>query len=237
MEETEEKVLVKKTDKARIAMYCIEFSMTIIGIVFLALSLCGKGLAHVPKGSQISSACCAIAFGIIPFLIEKILRYELPIMLHLVYFVYAFFSNVVGSNFGLFRFGVEMFGEMQGIYDKVMHGILGYVLCIVAIYLAIKTKIWGKSISGDILLILAISMGFASLWELFEFTADRIIPGQDMQRGSLIDTMLDILCHTAVTIVFIIQYVIEKLAKINLGIAFMEKNLSTGGSIRKRKTL
>lgn len=228
--------LVKEKDKARLIMYCLEFCFVVAGIVFLVLALLDKGCDRVPKGGQISSACCAIAFGIVPFLAEKLFKYHLPLMLHIIYFIYCLASNIIGSNLGVFRYEVLIFGEMQGVYDKVMHAILGYVLCIVAMYLAIKTKIWGKNKSGDVLIILAISMGFASLWEIFEFSADHIIPGQDMQRGSLVDTMLDMMSHFVLTIVFIVQYLIEKLAKVNLGIGYMERNLATGGKVKKQST-
>ena len=83
-------------------------------------------------------------------------------------------------------------------------------------------------------MLLAISMAYASIWEIYEFAVDHIIPGQSMQRNSLIDTMLDIISHFALTVVFIIQYLIEKCGKINLGIAFMEKNLESGGRVPKK---
>ena len=83
-------------------------------------------------------------------------------------------------------------------------------------------------------MIIAISMAYASLWEMFEFTVDHVIPGQSMQRNSLIDTMLDITCHFALTMVFVVQYLVEKCCKINLGIAFIEKNLQSGGRVPKK---
>lgn len=123
---------------------------------------------------------------------------------------------------------------MIGWYDKVTHAVLGYILCVIAVYLGQKAKVWGKTKSGDVLLIIAISMAYASLWEMFEFTVDHVIPGQSMQRNSLIDTMLDITCHFALTMVFVVQYLVEKCCKINLGIAFIEKNLQSGGRVPKK---
>lgn len=222
-----------KCDKSRLAVYILELTFAVFGIVFLALSLTGNGFEIVPKGSQITSAITAIMMAFAMIAVEKIFKYHFPIMLHIVYITYCFAANIIGANFGVFRYEVNMMGEMLGWYDKIMHAILGYVLCIVAIFLSQKAKLWGKSRGGDVLLILAISMAFSSLWEMFEFACDHLLPNQDMQRGSLIDTMLDIVFHFALTLVFIIQYLIEKCAKVNLGIAFMEKNLAAGGKISK----
>lgn len=230
----QKKILDRKIEKPRLVLYLLEASLAIVGIVMLVLSLLKIGFEHVPMGSRISSAIVAICLAFVPMIIEKLFRYRFPIMLHIIYVAYVYASVVVGSCFGVFRMDIMMMGEMLGWYDKVTHAILGYILCVVAIYLAQIAKIWGKSIFGDILIIIAISMAYASIWEMYEFAVDQIIPGQSMQRNSLIDTMLDIISHFALTVVFIIQYVIEKCGKVNLGIAFMERNLQTGGRVAKK---
>lgn len=224
----------RKIEKSRLVMYCLESTFAIFGVVLLALAFAEIGFEIVPKSTRISSALTAIMFAFVFMLAEIIFRYRLPLMLHIIYFVYIFASVIVGSSFGVFRMDVPMMGEMLGWYDKITHAVLGYVLCVIAIYLSQKAKLWGKTKSGDVLLILAISMAFASLWEIFEFSVDHILPGQTMQRNSLIDTMLDMIFHFALTIVFIIQYLIEKCGKINLGIAFIEKNLQSGGRVPKK---
>lgn len=224
----------RKSDKSRVIIYCVESTFAIFGIIFLILALCNVGFENLPKGSRISSAFVAMLFGFLPLIVEKIFRYHFPMMLHIIYYFYVLASVIVGSCLGVFRIDVPIMGEMIGWYDKVTHAVLGYVLCIVAIYLSQRAKLWGKSKFGDILLVVAISMAYASLWEIFEFTVDHTIPGQSMQRNSLIDTMLDMTVHFALTIVFVIQYLIEKCAKVNLGIAFMEKNLETGGKLPKK---
>lgn len=223
-----------KIDKQMLIMYCLESTLAIFGIVMLSLALCKIGFENLPMGSRISGSVMAIVLAFAPILVEKIFRYRFPLMLHIIYFVYIFASVVVGSCFGVFRMDVPIMGEMIGWFDKITHAVLGYILCVVAIFMSQKVKLWGKTKSGDVLLIIAISMAFASLWEIFEFSVDHIIPGQSMQRNSLIDTMLDMIAHFALTIVFVVQYLIEKCAHINLGIAFMEQNLATGGKIAKK---
>ena len=229
--------LDRKIEKSRLVLYLLESSLAVFGIVMLVLALLKIGFENLPMGSRISSALVAICLAFVPMLIEKIFRYRFPIMLHIIYVTYVFASVIVGSCFGVFRIDVLMMGEMLGWYDKITHAVLGYILCIVAIYLGQIAKIWGKSIFGDILILLAISMAYASIWEIYEFAVDHIIPGQSMQRNSLIDTMLDIISHFALTVVFIVQYVIEKCCKVNLGIAFMERNLSTGGRVAKKNQM
>ncbi len=230
----QKKFVERKLEKSRIIIYCLEGSIAIIGIVMFVLALLKIGFANIPMGSRISSALMAILLAFLPMILEKVFRYRFPLMLHIIYVSYIFASTVVGSCFGVFRMDIPIMGEMLGWYDKLAHAVLGYILCVVAIYLSQKAKVWGKSIFGDILLIVAISMAYASIWEMFEFAVDHIIPGQSMQRNSLIDTMLDIIAHFATTMLFVIQYVIEKCAKVNLGIAFIEKNLQSGGRVAKK---
>lgn len=223
----------KSQSKSRLIMYCIECSLSVVGVVMLVLSVLQIGFENLPIGSRISGATMLIVLPFAPLLIEKIFRYHFPIMLHIIYFVYIAASIMIGSCFGVFRMDVPIMGDMIGWYDKITHAVLGYILCVVAVYMSQKVGLWGKTKSGDVLLIIAISMAFASIWEIFEFAVDHIIPGQSMQRNSLIDTMLDMVAHFALTIVFVIQYLIEKCCKVNLGIAFMESNLLTGGKLPK----
>ena len=240
-----EKMFTKslKNDKARIIMYGLELAIALFGIIYFILAIAGIGMEMVPEGSRVSSGIATVFLGMGLIAIEVVFRYKLPIMLHVIYALYTFFSNVIGSCLGLFRImftpflwrGITIYDF--GWFDKIMHSILGYVLCIVAVYLAIKSNIWNKSIIGDILIILAISMGFASLWEIFEFTCDSILPGQDMQRGpELLDTMVDMTLHLIFTVIFIVQYILSKVTKFSFGMSFMVANLSTGGSIRKPKS-
>ena len=231
-----------KNYKPRLIMYGAELAIALFGLIYLILAAAGIGIEVVPEGSRISSGIATVFLGIGLIAIELIFRYRLPIMIHGIYALYIFFSNVIGSCIGLFRFMFTPFlwrGQLItdfGWFDKIMHSILGYVLCVVAVYLAIKSNIWNKSIIGDILIILAISMGFASLWEIFEFTCDSIIPNQDMQRGpELLDTMVDMTLHLIFTVVFIVQYLLSKYTKCAFGINYLVANLSTGGSTRLPK--
>ena len=51
--------------------------------------------------------------------------------------------------------------------------------------------------------IISITLAVASMWEIFEFTIDRIRDASDMQRakfettgvGGLMDTMVDLICN------------------------------------------
>ena len=223
-------------------MYVLEFMITVFGVIYLSLALAGIGMDMVPEASRISSGLSTIFLGIAVIAIELVFRYKLPIMLHVIYAGYIFFSNVLGGCLGLFRYMIDAF-MWRGVevtdfgwFDKIMHSILGYVLCIVAVYVAIKCKIWNISVMGDLLIILAVSMGFASLWEIFEFAVDSIMTGQDMQRGPhLLDTMVDMILHLIFTAVFMVQYGLSKATKHSFGMDFMVANLSTGGSTKTPK--
>ena len=228
-------------DKPRLIIYALELLMTVFATVYLILALAGITMPNVPKGSMIASGIVTFFLGIGFIIFERLIRQKLPLMLHIIYTVYFYLSNVIGSCLGVFRYSIDPFtwrGEMIsdfGWFDKVMHSILGYVLCIFAIYLAIKTSTWNKSILGDVLIIFAVSMALAALWEIYEFSTDSVLSGQDMQRGPwLLDTMVDMTLHLIFTLVFIMQYLISRYTRFSLGITFMAKNLATGERIKRK---
>lgn len=218
--------MLKQMTLSRKIAYILESLISVVGIVLLVLTICGLRQDYIPKGSQYSSALVALALGVAVFAIERIFKYEFPLVLHAIVYSYVLLSVVIGSGVGVFR--------MVNWYDKILHGLLGYVLCILAMHIAIKCKIWDKSFAGNIWIMFAISMAYASIWEIFEYLCDQFL-GQDMQQGaSLTDTMLDMISHFGVTILFLIHYIIDAKTKLNLGMSFMAKNLATGGSLRNK---
>lgn len=215
--------MVKQTTNSRKLAYLLESLVSVAGVIFLILTVCGVRQDYIPMSSQYSSALVMIAIGVAVVAIEKLFKYEFPLVLHAIIFSYVLLSVIIGSGVGVFR--------MVNWYDKILHGLLGYVLCILGMYIAIKCKIWDKSISGNLWIMFAVSMAYASIWEIFEFTCDQLL-GQDMQRNSLMDTMLDMVSHFVVTIIFMIHYIVDVKTKLNLGMKFMADNLATGGSMR-----
>lgn len=209
--------------KQRKIMYFLEALISIAGIAFLIINACGKKAPNL-YGASISG----IFIGIALVVVEMIFRYRFPIALHIIYFVYMVASNIIGSNLEIFTRTVW--------YDKVLHAILGYILCIVAVYIAIKTKIWERTLVGDIIIIFAISMAYASVWELIEWFADKFL-NQSMQHG-LQDTMLDIGSHFVLTVVFLVQFIISRLTKYGLGMNILTNSLSKdeGKMIKKDST-
>ncbi len=119
----QKKYVDRKIEKSRVVIYCLEGSLSIFGVVMFILAMLKIGFENLPMGSRISSSLMAILLAFLPMLIEKVFRYRLPLMLHIIYFAYIFASNIVGSCFGVFRMDVPMMGEMLGWYDKVTHGI------------------------------------------------------------------------------------------------------------------
>lgn len=199
-----------KTGKMRMVMYGVESVLSILGIVFLILNIVGD-----QNPSIYGAACSAIAAGVALMIIEKLFNFQLPLNLHVILFIYIFMSNIIGSNLKVFL--------ITAWYDKVMHALLGYVLCIVAVWLMKVFKVKSKTVAGDIFVIFCISMMYAAVWEFIEFFSDCFL-GQNMQHGN-IDTMLDITAHLVLTIFFCLQYGVYKCTKYSLGMRFILKGL------------
>ena len=110
----QKKYVDREIEKSRVIIYCLEGSLSIFGVVMFVLAMLKIGFENLPMGSRISSSLMAILLAFLPMLIEKVFRYRLPLMLHIIYFAYIFASNIVGSCFGVFRMDVPMMGEMLG---------------------------------------------------------------------------------------------------------------------------
>lgn len=83
-------------------------------------------------------------------------------------------------------------------YDKILHLSSGIIIGIVGLIVyAHFTKEYMKKLNIKFMLVFVFifCVGLAGLWEIWEFTGDRLF-GLDSQNNSLIDTMIDIICGT-----------------------------------------
>jgi uncharacterized membrane protein YjdF len=114
----------------------------------------------------------------------------------------------------LFTFSGLFLGSINGFYNNIswwdlaLHFLSG-PLCGIFIYsviLHLRGKPEGKTgltHGMSLLLVFCFIMTFGTVWEIVEFTLDNLL-GMNMQRGSLLDTMTDILLNTLGAIVFTI---------------------------------
>lgn len=86
------------------------------------------------------------------------------------------------------------------IFDKILHSLSGIIFFFVGLTIFQHINKNSEKIQINtptvVLFCLFFSFSVASCWEIFEFTVDRIF-GFNCQRGSLFDTMGDIICGTS----------------------------------------
>lgn len=110
----------------------------------------------------------------------------------------------------LFIFVAMFMANMFGYYtvipylDKIEHLFSGVILCFVGLLVYKKASDREKSaVPGPKVAVwfsFFFSVAMAGVWEIYEFTTDRLL-GFNSQFGSLLDTMADIICGTIGAIV------------------------------------
>lgn len=114
--------------------------------------------------------------------------------------IFMVITNVIGKKLGFgngikiliyaFILSTEILGEIYHFYvdvwwfDIVMHTYFSFVISYVGLYLIRYFNI-KKSIYFVILFIFSFAMMTESIWEIFEFSMDRVI-GTDMQKDTVI---------------------------------------------------
>lgn len=88
-------------------------------------------------------------------------------------------------------------------WDKILHAFSGFILYPWGVFLYLKLNGEGNNRLLKVALALLFSISCALLWEVWEFTGDRLF-GLNSQNNSLKDTMLDMImgCMGAVISVF-----------------------------------
>lgn len=141
----------------------------------------------------------------IPRVICHILKIKLPDSMEMVYLLFVFLAQFLGSVVNLY----------SSIYwfDSFTHFLSGILTAVFA--LAILNwfhQYQSKSISFNIFFMIAFSLMVASLWEMFEFTSDCLLGGdtQKVAETGVTDTMKDMIVALLGAILTCIYYGYEK---------------------------
>lgn len=151
----------------------------------------------------------------VPQILEKMFSIKINIELITIYTIFIFLSHFLGSI-------VNLYHQIYW-YDSFTHFLSGFVVSFFAFYLLINFKKYNpKSIFFNILFIFSVSLAVAELWEVFEFTSDKLF-GKDAQNvltTGVDDTMKDMIVAGFGSILFCISYLYEE---INKKIIFIRK--------------
>lgn len=156
-----------------------------------------------------------IVFSVIPVMlipyILKLFKLKLDDAIITLYLIFIFFAHFLGTI-------VNLYYKIP-IYDKLMHTLSGVMTSFLAIILLIKLKKYNdKSIVFNVIYIIAITATVALMWEMFEFTNDRLF-NKDAQRvltTGVTDTMTDMIVAFLGSCAFSVCYAFEKFFKKDL---------------------
>ena len=138
----------------------------------------------------------------------------LIITLWIMYFIYRkTFLRKCRSSFYLiyiFIIAAMYFGSVLGFYtvvpnyDKILHLISGIIIAIIGyiLFLYLSNGEEAKYLNPYLGIIFSIlfSISGATIWEIWEFTTDKLF-GLLSQNNSLVDSMMDIICGSLMGIV------------------------------------
>lgn len=160
--------------------------------IFLVLSVLAIVTSIYFKSTDglFSSVLMFITILIPKFIIKKS-RVKIPSLLYFLILLFIFLSMFLGKVSGFY-----------GIFpwwDKMLHTLSGVILMLIGF--VIFFLLCGKDVRKEIPPIVIVLFGLffavamAGVWEIFEFTTDKLF-GLNSQNGSLVDTMGDIIVGT-----------------------------------------
>lgn len=191
----------RKRRAAKIAIPCAKIASALVMIIILLTVIRPAS----PIQYLIVSGCAIIP--LVLFGAQKLFRLDLPLGVDITVTAFLILAADIGSGGGLY--GITDF------YDLIVHGFFGLASGIVLMYL------WnmrlGRPTALGVVCIFLMTMGFAALWECWEFFADSVM-GLDEQAvigcmraglSPLFDTMTDILITAAGAAVFCALYLAD----------------------------
>jgi len=180
----------------------------------LTAIMCGGVVGSLLMGNQghATIALFLVVASAAPLLIERLWRVRLPIFIQVSYVAFLFLSMFCGEVLG-------MYGRLQP-WDDVMHflsGILvglGAVIWLTSVIDRAKLRLsaWLHALA-----VLCIGATVAVVWEIVEFSSDRLF-GTFTQRNDLFDTMTDLIYGTTSALLVAILLYLALRNRPNLGL-------------------
>jgi len=148
----------------------------------------------------------------IPSIVERRFKLDIPSEFEIVLVVFIYAALFLGE--------LQQFYFRFWWWDKMLHSfsglILGNIGFLIVSYLNSNSKM---NIQLSPVFVAVFSFCFAvamgAIWEIYEFTMDKLF-GFIMQRGSLDDTMTDIILDTLGALVFAVLGYFQQKGKINI---------------------
>ena len=212
---TKFKDLPKNQKVFRIVNLCF---MSAIALAALGLVIYYAVIGDPDRRLSISGITIGIALA--PFLLEIIFRFRFNPIIFLAYQIYFLVASLIGAACNVYN--------MVWWFDTPVHIIMGYLVAMCGIFIIARLGEYKKFNPWLVIVFcLMFSLSVEFIWELSEFTVDRLF-GTNAQKGpELWDTLKDMFCNFGGAIVFFLHYTLGKFTKLNLAIPAIEKTLST----------
>ena len=139
-----------------------------------------------------------------PDFIRKVFKKDFNHILQLMFIPFIFFAWYLGD-------AINIYNKLNG-YDKVIHTIFGILSSFLAFFIMKHYKIYNKyNFTFNIIFIVSFTLAFGSIWEMFEFTWDKILGTneQGVVETGVDDTMYDLIVAFLGTSIFCISYYYE----------------------------
>jgi len=136
--------------------------------------------------------------GFSSYVYEKITHQEIPERTKLMLSSSVFLHSLMGQFLNFY--------EKIFFWDKILHFYGSFVITYFFYQILTKKSRFWDEVPGAVLMSFLLGVFSGVLWEIAEFTTDKILPGYNTQKG-LDDTMLDLIfdllgCYTMAKIVY-----------------------------------
>ncbi len=144
-----------------------------------------------------------VCLFILIWMVHFLKLFKMPFGLEIIYDIFLTLAISLGSIMKLY--------DRFSWWDILCHTYWGYIGCYLGLIFLCKFKYYHLTPVLFAFFCFITSMACASLWECFEFTADRIfsLNFQHWEDTGVFDTMYDILCNLTGACIFIIHYIID----------------------------
>ena len=154
-------------------------------------------------GVMIKSTIVLILF--VPTILKKIFKIKISDGLELVFLIYIFFAQYLGTI-------IDLYHKIY-FYDTLMHFLSGFLTSVLAINILVNLNVYDKKkILFNILFVVAFSSLVAFSWECIEFVGDKLFhhDAQNVLTTGVDDTMKDMIVAILASILFCLLYAYEE---------------------------
>lgn len=148
---------------------------------------------------------------LIPNIINKLFKIKISEASKMIYVIFIFLAHFLGSI-------INFYNTVPG-YDTFAHILSGILIFFLGIEFLINIKKYDKTnIYFNVLFIISLSFMIAGIWEIFEFTCDKLFSkdAQHVLTTGVNDTMKDMIVAVLGTSSMAIIYLFEQTNKLKL---------------------